>query len=434
MSHAISYNQCLEAMFSLHRFGIKLGLDTIGNILDGLGRPQDDFAGIHIAGTNGKGSVASMLATLLTNAGYRVGLYTSPHLVRFNERIRINGRMISDADVVESFEAVKQVHFGDREPTFFEYTTAMAFYEFSRKHVDWAIIETGMGGRLDATNVLNPEVSIITNVSLEHQMYLGHTLASIAFEKGGIIKPGVSVVTGVKQASAMDVITRIALEKSADLYRFKTEFKVRKNRTAGFTYFGMQHTWRDLHTGLSGSHQTDNAALALAACELLMDGTGRRPALSIDASAIRRGLEQNVWPGRLETVSTSPLVIIDGAHNLAAVRNLTRFLSERINGRRLTCVVGILDDKSYQTMLRHLLSGCSRVILTRPKIDRSLAPEKLYAVAKRLVDDVRIIPDVPEAVNDAIQNAGTDDAVCIAGSLYLAGEVMAAIENGQVKI
>lgn len=421
-------------MFSLQRFGIKLGLDVIQKILGDLGNPQDNFSCIHIAGTNGKGSVASTLATILHYAGFKVGLYTSPHLIRFNERIRINGIMVTDADIVKSYQAVKQVHSGEREPTFFEYTTAMALYEFSRKNVDWAIIETGMGGRLDATNIVCPKVSIITNISMEHQMYLGKTIADITFEKGGIIKPETPVITGVKQKAGKEVLKRIADKKFARILEFKTDFNVRKNKKEGFSYFGIDHVWRDLCTGLNGSHQMDNAALALCACELLMKKSPGGNKKSITLSNIKKGLLSNIWPGRLQTVSTSPFILIDGAHNLAAIRNLTKFLSKNLNGRDLTLVVGILDDKSYKTMLRHLLPHCSKVVITRPKIDRSLAPEKLYPVVKQMVPDVRIIPDVPEAVKFAIETASAEDAVCIAGSLYLVGETMEAIEKGLVTI
>jgi len=421
-------------MYSLRRFGIKLGLEVIKNILNDLGNPQDTFSSIHIAGTNGKGSVASTLATILHCAGFNVGLYTSPHLIRFNERVRINGEMVTDAEIVESYKAVKQARFGDREPTFFEYTTAMAFYEFGRKNVDWAVIETGMGARLDATNILSPKVSIITNISMEHQMYLGNTIKDITFEKAGIIKPKTPVVAGVRQKEGKDVLKRIADGNAAKMFQFKTDFNVRRNATGGFTYFGIDHVWRGLKTGLLGNHQTDNAALALCACELLMRGGINNSKGQITLPQIKRGLEHNIWPGRLQTLSTSPFILVDGAHNLAAIRNLKTFLLENLGGRDLTLVVGILDDKSYKPMLKHLLPLCSRVIITRPKIDRSLAPEALYPVAKQMIPDVRIIPDVPEAVKTAIEAASTGGAVCIAGSLYLVGETMEAIEKGEVNI
>jgi dihydrofolate synthase/folylpolyglutamate synthase len=202
MSLKDTYNRCLKTLYGLRRFGIILGLDTIKGILNALGNPQNNFGCIHVAGTNGKGSVASALSSILQESGYKVGLYTSPHLVRFNERICINNRQISDADVVKSHKAVQQVHHGNRSPTFFEFATAMALYEFGRQTVDWAVIETGMGGRYDATNVIQPAMSIITNVSMEHRDYLGNTLARITREKAGIIKPGVPVVTAIKQKQA----------------------------------------------------------------------------------------------------------------------------------------------------------------------------------------------------------------------------------------
>jgi dihydrofolate synthase/folylpolyglutamate synthase len=202
MSLKDTYNRCLKTMYGLRRFGIILGLETIKGILNTLGNPQNNFVSIHVAGTNGKGSVASALSSILHESGYKVGLYTSPHLVRFNERICINNRQISDADVVKSYHAVQQVHHGNRSPTFFEFATAMALYEFGRQRVDWAVIETGMGGRFDATNVIQPAISIITNVSMEHREYLGNTLAQITREKAGIIKQGAPVVTAIKQKQA----------------------------------------------------------------------------------------------------------------------------------------------------------------------------------------------------------------------------------------
>ncbi len=416
-------------MFALRRFGIILGLETIKKILESIGDPQDRFASVHIAGTNGKGSIASGLAAVLQAAGYRVGLYTSPHLVRFNERIKINNREISDQEVLEAYKAVKNAEYGDREPTFFEYTTAMAFHYFSRRNVEWAVIETGMGGRMDATNILNPAVSVISNLSLEHQMYLGNTLSEIAAEKGGIIKRATPVVTGVKQKQALTVLKNIADSKSAPLYRLGGDFRVRRKKENRFSYFGIDHIWHDLQIGLKGDHQVENAAVVLAVCELLMKEGDNFPALNIPQKSIKEGLENNRWPGRLEQILAAPLVILDGAHNLSAVRNLSKYMADNLSHRRITLVVGILDDKSYEPMLQKLLPNCSRVILTRSRIDRSLEPEKLYPIAKRYVSDVIIIHDVGKAVQHAIQTASHDEAVCIAGSLYVVGEARAFFEE-----
>jgi dihydrofolate synthase / folylpolyglutamate synthase len=419
-----SYDTCLETLFSLRRFGIILGLDVIENILRKLGDPQNNFKTIHVAGTNGKGSIASTLATILLHSGFRVGLYTSPHLVRFNERICINNLPVSDEDVVAAYEAVKAVHQGTREPTFFEFSTAMAFYEFDRHNVDWAVIETGMGGRLDATNIISPDLAVITNISLEHKLYLGKTISEITREKGGIIKQGVPVVTGVTQKHAVSVLKSIAESQSAPLFCFKDAFRVRKTSDTTFNYYGIEHVWRDLHTGLSGRHQVYNAALVLAACEIL-----NKNGLNLTLTNIQYGLEKNKWPGRLEIVSATPLILLDGAHNFIAARYLARYLSENLSQRNITLIIGILDDKPFKTMLKDLLPLCKKAILTRPKIDRALAPEKLYAVAKEMISDIRIIPDVDKAILHAVKNASPDDAVCIAGSLYVVGEAKEFFEK-----
>jgi dihydrofolate synthase / folylpolyglutamate synthase len=422
-----AYADCLKKMFSLRRFGIKLGLDITTGILDALGNPQHRYACIHVAGTNGKGSVTSTLATILQAAGYRVGLYTSPHLVHFNERIQINGQPISDDGVVASCTAVEKAHRGNREPTFFEFSTAMALFEFGRQQVDWAVIETGMGGRLDATNVLLPRISIITNISLEHQAYLGNTIAEIAGEKGGIIKDGVPVVTGAKQNRAIDVLKTIAHKKSAPFYRLGEAFRIRRHPGEDFSYYGLDHTWPHLRTGLLGRHQADNAALVLSACELL-----KREQIELTPAHIQKGLLENKWPGRMEIISKTPTVLLDGAHNLAAVQYLAQHLATHYKNRQITLVTGILDDKAYPAMLRKLLPLCTKAIFTRPKIDRALPPEKFMAVAEDYLSDALVIADVPMAVAHAVNTSSSEDIICITGSLYLVGEVKKALETGEL--
>ena len=427
MSPKNTYASCLKAMYGLRRFGIILGLATIRSILNALGDPQNNFYSIHVAGTNGKGSVAAALSSILQQSGYRVGLYTSPHLVRFNERICINNRQISNDAVVKSYQAVQKAHLGNRTPTFFELTTAMAFYEFARRRVDWAVIETGMGGRLDATNVIDPVISIITNVSMEHRAYLGNTLARIAREKAGIIKQATPVVTAIKQRQAKSVIQRIAGKKSAPLYMLGKNFKVRRQPAGGFSYYGIENTWHDMHTALQGHYQVENAALAIAACELL-----NKNHTSISQQSIRDGLTKTSWPGRLEIVSEHPMIILDGAHNLMAARELAKFLGDNLAQRSITLVVGILDDKPYQSMLKSLLPVCSRVIVTRAKTDRALDPLRLFETAKKTLSDVRIVSDVAQAFTQAVAEADFNDVICIAGSLYVVGEAKAAIEKGLI--
>ena len=418
----MKYQQCLTEMYGLRRFGIILGLDVIRGMLNQMGNPQDQFSTIHVAGTNGKGSIASAMANILYHAGYRVGLYTSPHLVRFNERIRINNEEISNDDVVAAYEAAKTAHQGSREATFFEYTTAMALYAFKKANVDWAVIETGMGGRLDATNILQSEISIISNISMEHRFYLGSTISEIAGEKAGIIKAHTPVVTGARQKAAIDKIRQVAEEKSAPFFRLGEHFRVRRNPgTDDFTYYGIDHVWPGMHTRLTGNHQIENAAVVLAACEILKRKT------PIEFAAIKNGVKTNQWRGRLEMLDTVPQILIDGAHNLMAARHLARFLKEQMRDRKITLVIGILDDKPYRSMLQSLLPQCHRVILTRPGIERSLPPEALFKAAQPMIDNIEIIPKVAEAVAHAYRVTESNDLICIAGSLYVVGEAKEAL-------
>lgn len=418
MTNTDAYEKTLQAMYSLHRFGIKLGLDIISGMLNGLGNPQETFNCIHIAGTNGKGSVASALSTILHRAGYRTGLYTSPHLVSFNERICINNQPVSNEAVITAHDRAVKAYKGDRENTFFELTTAMALDTFGREQVDWAIIETGMGGRLDATNVLNPDLCLITNISMEHQTYLGDTIAQIAGEKGGIIKKGVPVITGVRQPEVIDTIESIAAEKKAPLARFKETFDIKPSTENIFDYQGIATDLDMVAVGLPGDHQLENAALVLAACETLnMAGKTK-----IDAEDMRYGLMQNHWPGRLEIVAETPTILLDGAHNLVACEALAHFLETRYADRDITLVVGILDDKPYEKMLNLLVPNCKKLILTRPIIDRALEPEALLPVVEPYGKQTTIIASVPEAVNQALDTAAPEDVVCIAGSLYVVGE------------
>ena len=427
MTSENSYESCLRAMYALRRFGIKLGLSTIRKILNGLGDPQDAFACIHIAGTNGKGSVASALASILACSGYKTGLYTSPHLVCFNERIQVNNRPISNDRVQQLYAAVTRTDHGKREPTFFEFATAMALFEFAAQKVDWAIIETGMGGRLDATNIISPALSIITNISLEHREYLGNTIAQIAGEKAGIIKKRKPVITAIRQKKALAVVQEVAKEKAAPVFRLGTDFKVRRNRQSTFSYYGLANVWHNLQTALPGSHQIENAALVLAASEILIKNN-----VTVKQDSIRKGLSQNLWPGRLEIFSNDPLLILDGAHNLAAARNLSKFLSTNLGGQRLTLVIGILDDKPYKEMLKSLLPLASRVIITQAKINRALAPQILYEVAQEHNLDATIISDVAQAVRHAVDTSAPNTAICIAGSLYVVGEAKEALEKNFV--
>ena len=411
-----SYQKCLDKIYKLGRFGIKLELDTIQNILNLLDNPEKQYNLVHVAGTNGKGSTATYIASILQMAGFKTGVYTSPHLVKFNERMTINGEPISDDDVVKAYEAVHKVDTGERKATFFEIATAMGFYHFAKKNVEWAVIETGMGGRFDATNIITPKVSVITNLSIEHTDYLGNTIKALAKEKGGIIKPGTPVVTAVSQPSGLKVIKKTAKQNSSDLYIYKKDFSIRKNPGQNtYSYKGLMKNFNHLIKPLPGEHQKENLSLALAACELIFD--------NLDESLVKKGLAITRWPGRLEHIQDKPLVIIDGAHNLKAAKVLGKYLASTLKDKKLTLVLGILDDKPHKKMLESLVPCAHNIIITKAKIDRSLEPSVLKKAVQEITKQpVTIIEDVKKAVTHAIAISNKEDAVCIAGSLYVAGE------------
>jgi len=422
----MNYNQCLKEMYALRRFGIKLGLETIQHTLSELGNPHEAFKTIHVAGTNGKGSVCALIANLLQIHGFRVGLYTSPHLIHFNERIVINGSPVDNDTVVDLYQKVKAVQKPDRELTFFEYTTAMAFCAFSEQNVDIAVIETGMGGRLDATNIIQPRLTIITNIGLEHQAYLGNKIEHIAYEKAGIIKPGIPLITDVQSKVAYKVISDIAKQKDAPVYQLGKQMRIRMKKDS-FSYSGLKYEWRHLHCALNGYHQIRNASMALCAYESIV---GNKANWKI----VDDGLRTVKWPGRMEIVSQTPLVILDGAHNTMATQHLAKSLKSIVNNRSLTLIVSVLNDKSFEVMFNKLLKLTSSVVVTQAKIDRSIAPEILRDYFQTQVQDVKIIPDVSKAYFESVRNADETDIICVTGSLYIVGEVKAAIHQNSSEI
>lgn len=422
MTKQQKYDKAIAELFALGRFGIKLGLDTITAMLEGVGKPHLKLNCIHIAGTNGKGSVAQALAAILKAAGYKVGVYTSPHLIDINERFVIDGQPISDSDVLDAYEAIKNASKLDRQPTFFEYTTAMALYAFDKAEVDWAVMETGMGGRLDATNILKPKLSIITNISVEHEMYLGNTIAKIAYEKAGIIKKNTPIITGVRQKSAIKVVKEAAKKQNAPIFRFGQAFSTRRLKNGKFSYYGMDNTWKGLLFSLVGDHQAPNAALALAGCEVLISSGA-----DINEQHVRKGLAKTSWPGRLEKVCDSPQIILDGAHNLAAMRVLSKYLSATYTGKKIIIITGFLDDKPYPKMLSMLENLADRILITRPKINRAVEPETLVDLLKQSSAKIYTFPEVANAVKHAVKTAAPSDVIVVAGSLYVVGEARQAL-------
>ncbi|HKK91201.1 MAG TPA: Mur ligase family protein, partial [Desulfobacteraceae bacterium] len=317
--------------------------------------------------------------------------------------------------------------------TFFEIATAMAFYLFHREEVQWTVLETGMGGRLDATNLIVPEVAVITNLSLEHTDYLGSTIEEIAWEKGGIIKEEIPVITGVGQEPALSVLRNRADEKSAPLYVYKEDF----NKSADpaeetFDYTGTESSWSGIRTNLPGRHQMDNAVLALAAVEIAASRSGRQdPWFGLTQREIQKSIRETRWPGRLEYIQDNPLVILDGAHNLEAAKQLGAYMEAILADKKTTLVVGILDDKPHASMLASLVPHAHQIIVTRAKIDRSIDPAVLKTAAQPFTTgEILIIEDVAAAVETALEMTPESGAVCIAGSLYVAGEARDRLVNG----
>jgi dihydrofolate synthase/folylpolyglutamate synthase len=408
----------LEYLSSLKGMGMRLGLEPVTRLLRRLGSPQDRFKAVLVGGTNGKGSIAALIASVLTCRGYRVGLYTSPHLVDFRERIRVDGRSISGGDLRSLIGEVRDLVRED--VTYFEFTTALAFLHFFRAGVDIAVLEVGLGGRLDATNVVNPEVVVISNISLEHRAYLGRRLTDIAREKGGIIKPGGLVVTAARQKAVIDTLEAIGRKRRARIFRVGRDIRVRSCGERTFSYFGIERNFPGLHLHLRGRHQIINAACALGAVELL----GRR-GLYVDDGSIIEGFGTCRWEGRLEVLQERPIVVVDGAHNPAGASVLREALKEDFSFRRLILVFGVLADKDYRAMLGKLVPAADHVILTKPREERALPPDIPAQWVRATGRRAEVIEDSGKAMERALRLAGKNDLVCITGSLYLVGEIRA---------
>lgn len=415
----LSYQESLKYLYGLQKHGIKLGLNSTANILNRVGNPHQKLRCIHIAGTNGKGSTAAMLASILGEHGFRVGLYTSPHLVRFTERFRINDEEAPVARILDVFDRIQETLNGREPPTFFEMVTAMGFLYFAEEAVDWAVIEVGMGGRLDATNVISPKVSIITNISMDHQEYLGNTLSAIAREKAGIIKRNVPVVTGAAQPSVKGILKATCFQHRVPLYSLKTDFRVRRNPNGSFNYRGLRSQLPSLFLNLKGVHQINNAAVALAALEVL--DIDRQ--LSLNPQAIKAGLTKVMWPARLEILQENPLIVLDGAHNPPGAESLREALKRTFTYKRLHLVLGIMEDKDIRGIFRRLLPMAESVIFTQPKYVRAAKAETLKRLARPYIQKQYVIPDPASAIEQAKLHAEPEDLICITGSLYFAGEV-----------
>lgn len=422
----MTYASAVEFLYGLQKHGIKLGLHNIRAVLSRLERPDRRYRAIHIAGTNGKGSTAAMAASILTAAGYRVGLYTSPHLVDFRERIRVDGVMISEERVSQLVGRIAVLAGEDVPLTFFEFTTALAFQYFAERQIDVAVLEVGMGGRFDATNMVEPVATAITTISLDHEEYLGHTVEQIAYEKAGIIKSGVPVVAGRLNDQAMRVVQETATSQGAPVHRLGSAFDVR-GEPADFHYAGIHARHHGLSCPLQGRHQVDNAACAIALLELA-ESSGLR----IPPTAVKNGLAATQWEGRLEVVDRNPMVVLDGAHNPEAAGVLATFLADfRAShpGSRVALVLGMMRDKAHGPFAKILRPHIDELIVTQAEIARAATVQELRAGLADLMPSLRLVPSPSDALILARRLMTSADLICVTGSLMLVGDIKALLRG-----
>jgi dihydrofolate synthase/folylpolyglutamate synthase len=415
------YSAALEYLYGLEKFGIVFGLNNIYWILSLIENPHHLLKTIHVGGTNGKGSVTRMISAVLQKAGYRVGRYTSPHMVSFTERIAVNDAEITQEEIVHLTGYIRErtsTADPSRTFTFFDFTTALAFEYFRRKQVDIAVIEVGLGGRLDSTNVIRPLVSVITNVELDHMDYLGESIHDIAREKAGILKDDVPAVTGA-EGVALDIIRETAAGKTP-LSVLGEDFFFRKTGDQAMSYQGQKRSFADLRVNLPGDHQLSNCALAMCALELATDRGFPAP-----EEAVRAALLNISWPGRLEVMRQRPTLLLDAAHNPHGAKALASYLKTHYTDKRKILIFGVMKDKNFASMLSELAPLGDEILLTRPQISRSADPQDLLPFAGH----GNITESISVALLKAKEIAHDDDVIVVTGSFYTVGEARNIIEQ-----
>ena len=435
----MDYRQALNYIENTGKFGSRLGLENVSRLLDILGNPHRELRIIHVAGTNGKGSTCSFINSMLIYQGYNVGLYTSPYLEEFNERIKINNVNISDEDLAQSVSRVsdaigQMIEEGCDHPTEFEIITACAFLYFRDRDVDFAVIEVGLGGRLDATNVCIPLVSAITSISMDHTEYLGDTLARIAFEKGGIIKNKRPVVLYQQSDEVESVISSICSERDSELFiteNDKIEYISEGMSSQSVNLEVMGHFYSGIEISLPGRHQARNLAVALSVLRLLEISSDIS---QVDTEALYRSIRETRWPGRMEVIKTEPLTIIDGAHNPDGAAILSESVDRYLVGKKINLVFGMLRDKDILSVAKLLAVRADRIIITEPESPRAASSAEVHGIILEAlrgedVPDITEILDIEEAVRHAQSMAGDGEAVIYAGSLYMIGRVRSLLRK-----
>jgi len=418
-----SYSETLNTIYNLRGGVIDLRLDRMNQALALFDHPEKQFPSFHIAGTNGKGSTAAMVHRILSQSGYRVALYTSPHLVSFTERIRVGAEEIAPNEVVAlAHEIWDRTEAANVPLTFFEFVTVMAFIHFARLKIDVAVVEVGLGGRLDATNLVRPVVSLISTISKDHEAYLGSDLLSIAWEKGGIIKQGVPAVCGALPTDVAALLKDIADERNAPSYFLGRDFTFSLKNDHLFDYRGLKWRLIDLDVALRGRHQKRNAALALAGLEIAAHD------FPVNESALREGLKAVRWPGRFEIVRDHPTIVLDGAHNGEGVRALIEELESFREQRKVRLLFASMEDKDWRLMLESFSEVVDEIVLTRVNMERCADP---FQLASQLGGKIphRAIGNAPAALEYVLDRADSDDIILIAGSLYLIGEIRPLVQE-----
>jgi dihydrofolate synthase/folylpolyglutamate synthase len=431
----MEYKDAIDYLYDLKIYGMSLGLERIEHLLNSLGSPQESLKIVHVAGTNGKGSVCAMISSILQSVGYKVGLFTSPHLIDFGERIRVNWEPIPNKRLSKLVEKIKPIaesmvtEDGFEHPTFFEIACAMALYHFKEENVDYAIMEVGLGGRLDATNIVKPLVSVITSVDLDHTHVLGEKLHDVAREKAGIIKEGVPVVTGVKQKEILELIEKICENKKCPLYALEKHARYTPLES-NFDYQSFELRLNDtlnmeLKIPLLGEHQLENAQIAVATIERL-----KEQGVQIPNSSVIEGLKGTKWPARFQIVKKNPYVVLDAAHNPSGMRVLGRTMVNVFGDTKKILIMGIMRDKDIPGIVYEASRFADQIIVTQPKFERSADPQIIFTEAKRHINDVLLVKEVSEALKCGISQADFSDVVCISGSIFCVGEAMGILSNG----
>lgn len=422
-------------LYDLQHFGVKLGLDNIRALLRVLGEPQRSYPSILVAGTNGKGSVAAMLEAMLRAHGLRAGLFSSPHLVRPNERIRIDGEDIATAELQRilrelrgRIDAASASGALAAHPSFFEVVTAAALTAFREAAIECAVLEVGLGGRLDATNAVDPVTSVVVTVDYDHTETLGPTLGRIAAEKAAIARPGRPLVSGVVQDEAVEVLRRVASEVGARLVEARAVAELEPSEDGSFGLRTSAGSYPELRSRLGGAHQWDNARVAVVALEC----AGRELGLAPDAARVREGLGCTRWPGRLQWIAGHPPLLLDGAHNPAGARALASSLVDEAAGRRAVLLFASMRRKPFAQVAGPLAEFADAVVVTRPSVERAAEPEEVASSLAPLFPRLEVVADTRAALARARALAAPSGFVLVAGSLYLVGEVLGSLENAPV--